>query len=56
VDVSGLQPRQVVEILGAANVSFSEVTSQRANLEDVYFQLTAGHAEFQAHSGAREQR
>jgi ABC-2 type transport system ATP-binding protein len=56
VDVSGLQPRQVVEILGTAQLSFSEVTSQRANLEDVYFQLTAGQAEFQAHSGTREQR
>jgi ABC-2 type transport system ATP-binding protein len=56
VEVAGLQPRQVVEILGAAQVSFSEVTSQRANLEDVYLQLTAGQAEFQAHTGTREQR
>ncbi len=56
VEVSGLQPRQVVEILGTAQLSFSEVTSQRANLEDVYFQLTAGQAEFQAHSSTREQR
>jgi hypothetical protein len=37
-------------------VPFSEVTSQRANLEDVYLQITAGEAEFQAHSHARGQR
>jgi ABC-2 type transport system ATP-binding protein len=55
VEVAGLQPRQVVEILSAGRVSFSEVTSQRANLEDVYLQLTAGEAEFQAHSDARGQ-
>ena len=47
VEVAGLQPRRVVEILSAGQVSFSEVTSQRANLEDVYLQLTAGEAEFQ---------
>ncbi len=34
-------------------MSFSEVTSRRANLEDVYLQLTAGEAEFQAHSKLR---
>jgi ABC-2 type transport system ATP-binding protein len=56
VEVVGLQPRRVVEILGAGQVSFSEVTSQRANLEDVYLQLTAGQAEFQAHSDDRGQR
>jgi ABC-2 type transport system ATP-binding protein len=56
VEVAGLQPRRVVEILSAGQVSFSEVTSQRANLEDVYLQLTAGEAEFQAHSDVRGQR
>jgi ABC-2 type transport system ATP-binding protein len=56
VEVAGLQPKRVVEILSAAQVSFSEVTSQRANLEDVYFQLTAGEAEFQAHSDMGGQR
>ena len=55
VEVAGLQPRLVVEILSAGRVSFSEVTSQRANLEDVYLQLTAGEAEFQAHSDAQGQ-
>jgi ABC-2 type transport system ATP-binding protein len=38
-----------VEILGQAGVAFSEVTTRRASLEDVYFQLTGGQAEF--HSG-----
>ncbi len=56
VEVVGLQPRRVVEILGSGRVSFSEVTSQRANLEDVYLQLTAGEAEFQAHTDLRVQR
>jgi ABC-2 type transport system ATP-binding protein len=56
VDVAGLQPRRVVEVLSAGQVSFSEVTSQRANLEDVYLQLTAGKAEFKAHLGVRGQR
>jgi ABC-2 type transport system ATP-binding protein len=56
VEVSGLPPRRVVEILGAGQVSFSEVTSQRANLEDVYLQLTAGEAEFQARRDVRGQR
>jgi len=56
IEVAGLLPRQVVEILSADQVSFSEVTSQRANLEDVYLQLTAGEAEFRAHSDARVQR
>ncbi len=56
VEVAGLQPRRVVEILSAEQVSFSEVTSQRANLEDVYFQLTAGAVEFQARTDVRAQR
>jgi ABC-2 type transport system ATP-binding protein len=56
VEVAGLQPRRVVEILSAGLVSFSEVTSQRANLEDVYLQLTAGEAEFQAHPDDQRQR
>jgi len=56
VEVAGLLPRRVVEILSGGRVSFSEVTSQRANLEDVYLQLTAGEAEFQAHSDVPGQR
>jgi ABC-2 type transport system ATP-binding protein len=56
LEVAGLQPRRVVEILSDKRVSFSEVTSQRANLEDVYLQLTAGEAEFEAHCDVRGQR
>jgi ABC-2 type transport system ATP-binding protein len=48
VSVSGLGAHDVVEILGAARVPFSEVTAQRATLEDVYLQLTSGEAEFRA--------
>jgi ABC-2 type transport system ATP-binding protein len=37
-------------MLGEARVPFSEVTAQRATLEDVYLQLTSGEAEFRAGS------
>jgi ABC-2 type transport system ATP-binding protein len=46
--VTGIEAQRVVEILGQAGVAFSEVTAQRASLEDVYFQLTGGEAEFRA--------
>jgi ABC-2 type transport system ATP-binding protein len=46
LSVSGLAARQVVEALGHSGVVFSEVTTRRATLEDVYFQLTRGEAEF----------
>ncbi|MHB1508780.1 MAG: ATP-binding cassette domain-containing protein [Acidimicrobiales bacterium] len=55
VEVAGLQPGRVVEILSAGQVTFSEVTSQRANLEAVYLQLTTGEAVFRAHSDVRGQ-
>jgi len=55
LSVSGLAAQRVVEILGEARVPFSEVTAQRATLEDVYLQLTLGEAEFQAGAG-REAR
>jgi ABC-2 type transport system ATP-binding protein len=55
LSVSGLAAQRVVEILGEARVPFSEVTAQRATLEDVYLQLTRGEAEFQAGAG-REAR
>jgi ABC-2 type transport system ATP-binding protein len=48
LSVSGVQARRVVQVLGAADVEFSEVTTQRAKLEDVYFQLTGGAGEFSA--------
>jgi ABC-2 type transport system ATP-binding protein len=54
--VSGLAAQQVVEILGHARVPFSEVTAQRASLEDVYLQLTSGEAEFQAGSDPETER
>jgi ABC-2 type transport system ATP-binding protein len=56
VSVSGLAARQIVEVLGAARVPFAEVTTQRATLEDVYFQLTSGEAEFRADAGREARR
>ena len=46
--VSGLEAQRVVEVLSRAGVAFSEVTAQRATLEDVYLQLTSDEAEFRA--------
>jgi ABC-2 type transport system ATP-binding protein len=51
--VTGIEAQRVVEILGRARVAFSEVTAQRASLEDVYFQLTDGEAEFSAAANGR---
>ena len=48
LSVTGIEAQRVVEILGEAGVAFSEVTAQRASLEDVYLQLTGGEAEFRA--------
>jgi len=48
LSVAGVAAQHVVEILGRARVPFSEVTAQRATLEDVYLQLTGGAAEFRA--------
>jgi ABC-2 type transport system ATP-binding protein len=48
LSVSGVAAQHVVELLGEARVPFSEVTAQRASLEDVYLQLTSGAAEFRA--------
>ncbi|MDL4818419.1 ABC transporter ATP-binding protein [Actinomadura opuntiae] len=56
LSVSGLAARQVVEALGQSGVAFSEVTTQRATLEDVYFHLTSGEAEFRADAGQGTQR
>jgi len=55
LQVSGLEARHMVEVLGEAQVPFSEVTARRATLEDAYLQLTGGEAEFRAGSdrGAR---
>ena len=48
--VSGLDPQRVVAVLGAATVPVTEVTVQRATLEDVYLQLTGGEADYRAGS------
>ena len=50
LSVSGVAAQNVVEMLGEARVPFSEVTAQRATLEDVYLQLTGGEVEFRAGS------
>ena len=52
VSVIGLPAQRVVELLAEARVPFSEVTAQRASLEDAYLQLTTGEAEFRAVSGS----
>jgi ABC-2 type transport system ATP-binding protein len=56
VSVSGLEAQHAVEVLGQAHVPFSEITAQRATLEDVYLQLTSGEAEFRADSEPEAQR
>ena len=56
LNVSGLPARQVVAALGQSGAVFSEVTTQRATLEDVYFQLTSGEAEFLTDAGRGAQR
>jgi ABC-2 type transport system ATP-binding protein len=48
VTVSGTAAQRVVEVLSQAGVAFSEVTAQRASLEDVYLQLTGGETEYRA--------
>jgi ABC-2 type transport system ATP-binding protein len=56
LSVTGLEAQRVVEVLGQAHVRFSEVTAQRATLEDVYLQLTSGEAEFRAGSDREAQQ
>ena len=53
VTVSGLAAQRVVEVLSEAGVAFSEVTAQRATLEDVYVQLTGGETEYRAGAHGR---
>jgi ABC-2 type transport system ATP-binding protein len=48
VTVSGIAAQRVVDALSQAGVAFSEVTAQRASLEDVYLQLTGGETEYRA--------
>jgi ABC-2 type transport system ATP-binding protein len=49
--VAGMGAQRVVETLSQAAVAFSEVTEQRATLEDVYLQITAGETEYRAAAG-----
>jgi ABC-2 type transport system ATP-binding protein len=48
--VTGIGAQRVVEVLGRAGVAFAEVTTRRASLEDVYFQLTGSETEYRAAS------
>jgi ABC-2 type transport system ATP-binding protein len=52
VAVAGICAERVVEVLSQAGVAFSEVTAQRATLEDVYLQLTGGETEYRAGPGS----
>ena len=54
--VTGIGAQRVVEVLGRAGVAFAEVTTRRANLEDVYFQLTGSETEYRAGSDGRVAR
>jgi ABC-2 type transport system ATP-binding protein len=46
--VTGIGAQRVVEVLGRAGVAFAEVTTRRASLEDVYFQLTGSETEYRS--------
>jgi ABC-2 type transport system ATP-binding protein len=48
---TGIAAQRVVEVLSQAGVAFSEVTTRRASLEDVYLQLTGSETEYRAGSG-----
>jgi ABC-2 type transport system ATP-binding protein len=50
VTVTGLPADRIVALLGAASVPFSEVSTHRASLEDVYLELTREAVEFRAAS------
>jgi len=54
--VAGAAPGQVVELLTRAGVPFSEITSHRATLEDVYLQLTGNETEYRAAAGQGRER
>ncbi|MGO8960792.1 MAG: ABC transporter ATP-binding protein, partial [Streptosporangiaceae bacterium] len=46
--ISGLAAERVVALLGAAGVTFSEVSAHRASLEEAYMELTRDAVEFRA--------
>jgi ABC-2 type transport system ATP-binding protein len=54
--VTGIAAQRVVEVLGRAGVTFAEVTTRRASLEDVYFQLTGSETEYRAGSDGQVAR
>jgi ABC-2 type transport system ATP-binding protein len=56
LSVSGVAAQTVVELLAEARVPFSEVTAQRASLEDVYLKLTSAEVEFRAGTGGEMPR
>jgi ABC-2 type transport system ATP-binding protein len=56
VTVSGIAAQRIVEVLSGAGIAFSEVTAQRASLEDVYLQLTGGETEYRASTHEQVQR
>lgn len=56
VTVSGIAAQRIVEVLSGAGIAFSEVTAQRASLEDVYLQLTGGETEYRASTREQVQR
>jgi ABC-2 type transport system ATP-binding protein len=54
--VSGMGAQRVVELLNQAGVAFSEVTTRRASLEDIYLRLTGGEVEYRATTGSEPGR
>jgi ABC-2 type transport system ATP-binding protein len=46
--VSGLEPGAIVALLNGQSLAFSEVSSQRATLEEAYMDLTRDSVEFRA--------
>jgi ABC-2 type transport system ATP-binding protein len=51
IALAGVPAQRVVEVLSQAGVAFSEVTAQRATLEDVYLKLTGDKTEYRAAAG-----
>ncbi|HEY3506445.1 MAG TPA: ATP-binding cassette domain-containing protein [Actinocatenispora sp.] len=56
VAVAGVAAQRIVAVLGQEGVPFSEVSSQRATLEDVYLRLTAGETQYRAAVGGEQGR
>ena len=46
--VTGLAPERIVELLGGAQVPFSEIATHRSSLEEAYMELTREAVEFRA--------